>query len=78
MTAEKIDRDEVFLELGLLLIVTGLWAGVVVASVLVVYAKDSLIMSSWPLALVSAGALSVVLAVASVLILRLKRVLSLR
>ena len=75
-TVDKGKSDEAFLELGLLLIVTGLWVGVFVASLLVVYAKASVISSSWLLILVSAGAVSVLLAVMSVLVLRLKRIVS--
>jgi hypothetical protein len=52
---EERKEDETFLELGLLLIVTGLWWGVVViASSLVVFAKESNIRTSWLLILVSA------------------------
>jgi len=71
-------REDVFLELGLLLIVTGLMVGVLFLSLVIVLARGSTIMSSSPQVLVSTAALSCLLAVVLVLVRRLKRLVASR
>jgi hypothetical protein len=71
-------RGDVFLELGLLLIVTGLMVGVLALSLVIVLARGSTIVSSSPQVFVSAAALSCLLAVVLVLVRRLKRLIASR
>jgi hypothetical protein len=72
---EQRNREAEFLELGLLLIVTGLMVGVFMLSLAFVLARESTLVSSSSLALVIAAALSGLFAVVFVLIRRVKRLM---
>ena len=72
VSSSSVGNEDVFLELGLLLIVTGLMVGVLILSLAIVFARESTIVSSSPLMLASAAAVSGLLAVVFVLLRRLK------
>jgi hypothetical protein len=73
-----VGNQDVFLELGLLLMVTGLMVGVLILSLAIVFARESTIVSSSPLTLATAAAVSSLLAVVFILVRRLKRFISRR
>jgi hypothetical protein len=67
------DSGEKFLEIGLLLIVTGLFVGVLLLALDLVLARESKVVSSVFASVVSLLALAVVLAVVFFLVRRAKR-----
>jgi len=75
---EKARSDDQFLELGLLLVVTGLFVGIFLLSLTIALARESTIASSLPMSLASGAALSGLLLVVVVLVLRVIRFVTLR
>ena len=75
---EKARSDNEFLELGLLLIVTGFFVGIFLLSLTIVLSRESAITSSLPMSLTAGAALSGLLFVTFVLIRRVKRFVTLR
>lgn len=66
-------QGDILLELGLLLMVTGLFVGVLVLSVVIVLSREAAITSSLSLMLASSGAVFALLALLLVLLRRLVR-----
>jgi hypothetical protein len=74
----KARSDDQFLELGMLLIVTGFFVGIFLLSLTIVLGRESAIASSPPLSLTSGAALASLAFVMFVLIRRVKRFVTLR
>lgn len=68
------EADNLYLELALLLMVTGLFGGVLIISLAIVLGRESTIASSMSLALATGAAIICLLAVVLVLIRRLWRI----
>ena len=75
---EETKADCVFLEFGLLLMVTGLFVVVLVTALVFLFSRESTIASSWPLATISVLAVSGLLALVLFLARRLKRFIAYR
>jgi hypothetical protein len=75
---EKARSDDGFLELGLLLIVTGFFVGIFLLSLTIVLGRETTIASSLPIGLASGAALSGLVFVTFVLVRRVKRFVTLR
>lgn len=75
---ERVRSDDEFLELGLLLIVTGFFVGIFLLSLTIVLGRESAIASSIPMSLTSGAALASLLFVMFVLIRRAIRFVTLR
>ena len=66
------------LELGLLLVVTGLFVAVMITGLVLVYARESTVASSQPLAVVSSAALSGIAVIVLILFRRVMRFMASR
>lgn len=66
------------LELGLLLVVTGLFVGVMITGLVLVYARESTVASSQPLAVVTSAALSGIAVIVLTLFRRVIRTMASR
>ena len=68
---EQKTQGDILLELGLLLMVTGLFVGVFVLSLVIVLSREAVITSSLSLMVATFGAVATLLAVVLVLLRRL-------
>jgi hypothetical protein len=73
---DQAKRDDIFLEFGLLLIVTGLFVAVLITGLVLVFSRTSAFISSWPLTVVGAIALSSIAALVLFLARRLGRLIA--
>jgi len=70
--------DDQFLELGMLLIVTGFFVGIFLLSLTIILGRESAIACSLPMSLISGAVLAGLAFVMFVLIRRVKRFVTLR